>query len=168
MSSEHHKGLCPSCGAPAPHLEPDQSSFRCPYCHHEHDVEVSRRAHAEKVHAEALEKKQNSNVGLLVVASLLAVGVGGAAFAVMKNEPPEHEHDIDWDSGGDPPVFADVNGDGTEDFIGTYWKPDKGEKRTDHDVELGSFDGATHTRIWRSGPYGRNAQAKGSTHPLSR
>jgi hypothetical protein len=159
-----HKNLCPGCGAPVPHHEPDQTFFRCPYCHQEHDIEQSRRAAEEKSHKEAVEKKENSNTGLMVVVSLLAVGIGAAIFFTMKHDTPEHEHDIDWDSAGDPPVFADVNGDGTEDFIGTYWKPEHGEKRVDHDIEIGSFDGAAHTRIWKSGPYGRNAQAKGSTH----
>ncbi|MDB4994263.1 MAG: hypothetical protein JWM74_1695, partial [Myxococcaceae bacterium] len=131
---------------------------------HEHDIEQSRRVKAEKAREEAAEKKANSSVGLIMVAGILTLGAGGGAYVAMHHDVAEHEHDIDWDSAGDPPVFADVNGDGTEDFIGTYWKPEKGEKRTDHDIELGSFDGAAHTRIWKSGPFGRNAQAKGSTH----
>jgi hypothetical protein len=191
--SSLHEVLCPRCGAPVPPTAPEQRVVVCHFCQHEYEVEHAQAAarphpsspepdrddddeaapssppphHHHHHHARKPQPSSSGGVGVVAVLGIVAAVGGVVAYGVSQNKAtatPEHEHDIDWDSAGDPPTFVDVNGDGTEDFLGSYWKPEKGEARGDHSVKLGAFDGASHNSLWIAGPFGRSTSAKGVVH----
>ena len=109
--------------------------------------------------------------GAVVLPVLLLLGAAGAGFYFMRHRGPhdmpvtvskDSGEDVEWDAANDPPIIASLGG--REDFVGAFWKAQKGESRRDHSVYVGLFDGTSHERVWYAGPFGRIAQAKGSTH----
>jgi len=88
-----------------------------------------------------------------------ATSLSGGTVMVSTTQPHE---DVEWDSGNDPPAIAQVAG--REDFVGAFWKPGKGESRSNHSVYIGIFDGASHVERWSIGPLGKSGAAKGATH----
>lgn len=79
-------------------------------------------------------------VGIFLVG--LGAYKGGEWIRVLRGGLSDEEKIVEaW--GGDPPLVADLNGDGEEDIVGIY---------TAGRQYLGALDGKTRKVIWRQGP----------------
>ena len=73
----------------------------------------------------------------------LAAYKGGEWIRILRGGLPDEAHNVEfWD--GEPPLVADIDGDGQKEIVGTY----AGTKG----IYLGAFDGTTGKIRWRYGP----------------
>ncbi len=82
----------------------------------------------------------------------LAAYKGGEWIRILRGGMSDDAHIVEtWDS--EPPLIADINGDGQEEIVGTYAGTDG--------IYLGAFDGKTGEIRWRYGPININRAANG-------
>ena len=173
-SMTHQRFDCPRCGAPL-HARSEQATAHCHCC--AEDVPVPWSVGSEATSdaepprsARSRAPKKSGSSSALPVLLLLGAGAGGYYYYDKHRGPSDvpvtvsrdGAEDVEWDAANDPPTVAEL-GD-REGFVGAFWRSGRGESRRDHAVYVGLFDGTSHERVWYAGPFGRSAQAKGSTH----
>jgi hypothetical protein len=162
---------CPRCGAPL-HASSEQPTAHCHYC--AEDVPVPWSVGHERRDGDPPRRSTPpppANRSGSALPALLLLGAGAGAYYYVQHRGPhdipvtvshDSAEDVEWDAANSPPIIAALGG--REDFVGAFWTAKKGESRRDHAVYVGLFDGTSHERVWYAGPFGRIAQAKGSTH----
>lgn len=173
---------CPRCGADVPVPPLGARSVRCEYCGNESRIvepEGKKKLTPEEVAKIDIRvvpptapapvptrpPPKGSPVLVVLVLVVLVGAVAGAAVLLKSTVPglPGGD-DFQW---RETPVVANVDGDGVEDFVGTY-----ATRGDDYPIYLAAFSGATQKQLWRYGPLGKNSSelryaAAGSTIVLT-
>jgi hypothetical protein len=171
---------CPHCDAPLPVRA--TGTVRCDYCGRESLVQktqihqqvappVQRPPVQAPPMVTAPQRRPRALVfavvgmALLGVVPALVIGVRSGAVGRGGSGPgsggvtPSGEH-LQWASSMAPPIPADIDGDGVEDFVGTYQLLEG----SDTEIYVGAFAGSDFERLWKVGSLGTLSDAINNTH----
>ncbi|RKI75366.1 hypothetical protein D7X55_00055 [Corallococcus sp. AB049A] len=159
---------CPHCNAPfTPQVA--KTHYDCGYCGHAFDLDGPPPLQPGPRAPRPGQKNPQVVMRVAGIAVMVLMGVMGAVFSrasggpdvpgprpvsspVVPGAPPEppspKRGPFQWVEQG-APVFADVNGDGTEDLIGHVSQHEAG---TGFRQVVAAFDGRTFQTLWESAP----------------
>jgi hypothetical protein len=161
---------CPTCGAPLP-AAPAGAILRCEYCQHALNLQHTGPMPASAPPpfgpwapppaplapraaptARPLGTKAFAIALVVVVVFVVSVRVfivvvgPGHLRSFPGGAPSRPAPALFWQDGNDPPVVADINGDGVDDLTGAWRRGRSGE------IHFGALDGRTGRPLWQLGP----------------
>jgi LSD1 subclass zinc finger protein len=134
---------CPKCGAPLD-VRGGSTEVRCSYC-----GALANVRERERFSTPTPSAPPQRSASAIVIVSLMAAAVGAGGFATSRSMRASARVLADVSRFDDPPMLADVNGDGVPDVIGHMDDvviDAHGSVSTD---ALVAFEGATGKPLWK-------------------